>query len=135
MSIQAPTVPHHLTVQNGGVTQELFMSFGLLNRLTRHLGNIDQLPLLAVDPEMQETIILEMFTERDKSGVATKIPASLDDIQVSLDDIDLVLDFVGDHIANFFVRSAEKAQKRLLEIHERVNKASILTPTKSGSSP
>jgi hypothetical protein len=132
--IVAPT-SHHLTVKNGEKDQVLFMSFGLLNRLTRRMGDIDQLPRLAMDTELQEAIIIEVFTTRDEKGNPTYTP-TLDEIQVGLDDIDLVLDFVGDHIANFFMGAAEKAQKRVLQIHEKMAKAqakiSALMPTKPG---
>jgi hypothetical protein len=127
-----PPVSHRLTITNGDKPHEIFMSFGLLNRITRHIGNIDQLPLMAVSPELQETVLVEIFTQRDPKGEATSIP-TLDEIQVSLEDVDRILDFVGDHISNFFTLTAEKAQKRAMIIHEKMEKMSALMPTKAGS--
>ena len=126
--------PATLIVNNGGNPQTLFMSFGLLNRLSRHLGNIDRLPILAVDPELQETILIEVFTPRDKQGNVLEPITSLEQIEISLDDADKVLDFVGDHIANFFTRTAEKAQARAIEIDRKMTALSNSTPTKTGSS-
>lgn len=122
-----------LTVQNGEVSQDLFMSFGLLNRLTRLAGGVDQVPMLAVDVALQEAVILEVFTTRDAKGKATFTPESLDEVQVSLEEIALVLDFVGEHVTNFFAQTAEKAQARMLLTHERVLKMSNSMPTKPGS--
>lgn len=122
-----------ITVKNGDVDQEIFMSFGLLNRLTRHLGNIDHLPILAVDPELQETMVREIFTQRDAKGNPVGTPPTLDEIRVSLDDIDRLLDFVGEHISDFFTRAAEKAQSRMLKINERMGVLSASMPTRPGS--
>lgn len=127
-----PPVSHRITVKNGEADQEIFMSFGLLNRLTRLLGNVDQLPLLAVDPELQELVLVEIFTQRNPKGDPTYIP-SLDEIHVSLDDVSRIIDFVGDHISNFFTQTAQKAQQRALVIHEKMAKMSASMPTKAGS--
>lgn len=129
--IQAPP-SHRMTVTNGDKPHEIFMSFGLLNRITRYLGDIDQLPQLAVSPELQEAVLVEIFTERDKQGVALKVP-TLDEIEVSLEEVESILDFVGEHIANFFMQTAEKAQKRMLQIHARAEKMSASMPIKPGS--
>lgn len=120
MTAPATSVNPNMTVKRGDSAHTIFMSFALLNRLTRHLGNLDELPLLSINPELQETIILEVFTVRDKSGNPTDVPSNLEEIDVSLDDMDKVLNFVGDHIANFFTRSAENAAKRMKKIHEKV---------------
>lgn len=131
-----PPVNNTLSIQKDGKPHSVFMSFGLLNQLTRLLGDIDQLPMLAVDPVLQEKVLVEIFTERDARGNPTKVP-NLYEINVSLGDIELILDFVGDHIANFFMAAAEKAQKRVQALHEKLQasqaKVSALTPTSPGS--
>lgn len=125
-----------LSITKDGKPYSVFMSFGLLNQLTRHLGDIDQLPMLAVDPEVQEKVLKEIFSTRDERGTVTYTP-SLFEINVSVEDIDRVLDFVGDHIANFFMAAAEKSQKRVTSLHAKLlvtlEKVSSLTPTKTGS--
>lgn len=121
-----------LSIKLNDKDHEVFMSYGLLNRLTRHLGNIDHLPILAVDPALQETVLVEVFTTRDSKGNATSTP-TLHELAISLDDIDKVLDFVGEHIADFFTRAAEKAQARMVRINGRVEAMSASMPTKTGS--
>lgn len=131
-----PPLNHTLSVTKDGKPCSLFMSFGLLNQLTRLMGDIDQLPMLAVDPVLQEKVLVEIFTERDARGNPTNIP-SLYEVNVSIEDIDLILNFVGDHIANFFMVAAERSQKRVLALHEKLlesqAKVSSLMPTSPGS--
>lgn len=100
--------PSHLEIKVGESTKRLFMSFGLLNRLTVLIGGVDALPQMAGSPEVQERVLLEVFTERSK-GQAPIPPASLDEIEVGLEDVARILDWVGDHIANFFMARTEKA--------------------------
>jgi hypothetical protein len=97
------------------------------------MGSVDDLPQLAVNPELQETIMLEVFTRRAKTGEVEFAPASLDELEVSLDDMELVLEFVGDHIASFFMRAAENMQERMLKLQARTTAISNSMPTKSGS--
>ena len=100
--------PTHIEVHNGAQTQRLFMSFGLLNRLTLIVGGADQLPAMAGSPETQEKVLLEVFTIREK-GKAPVVPESLDEIEVPLEEVAQILEWVSQHIYHFFMGQTEKA--------------------------
>ena len=118
--------PVHLQLAN----QKLFMSYGLLSRLTNIVGGADQVPLLAGNVETQEHVILEVFTIRDKKTITFE-PTSLDELEVTLDEVSLVLDWVGGHITDFFLKTTLSSIKRADEMQASL---SALAPTKNGSS-
>lgn len=132
---QSPTTPERrITVKNGDTEQVLFMSYGLLSRLTGLIGGADQLPSLGSDTALQEQVILEAFTTRDKKTITFK-PESLDEIEVDLDDINKVLDWVGAHVTDFFTKRVLKTSEQAVQMNEQMVKAvSKFPPIKIGSS-
>ncbi len=119
--------PTHLEIKRGGEPYKLFMSFGLLNRLTVIVGGADQLPQMANDPAIQEKVLLEVFTERSKGGVAI-VPASLDEIEVSLEEVASILDWVSQHIYHFFMERTEKAVRQAKDQSDRLQALHSFAP-------
>ena len=113
-----PPVSDHLEVSLNGQPEKLFMSYALLNRLTVLLGGPDNVPLMAGDPDMQEKVLLEIFTKREKKNVVY-VPESLEEIAVPMAEVDLILDWVGVHITDFFLQATEKALKQALKNKNR----------------
>ena len=122
--------PDHLEVTLNGAKETLFMSYGLLNRLTTMLNGAENVPLLANDSILQEKVILEVFTKRDKKQVVYQ-PTDLDEFEVSLSDIGNVLDWVGAHVTDFFLQTTEKTMLQALKSKARVES---LAATASGFS-
>lgn len=122
--------------------RRIFMSFGMLSRVAAHMGSVDQAPTIATDRDMQESVIKELMTIRDKRGDATSAPTSLEECGLSLADAERLLDWASGHVVNFFLRAVEKAQKRATETNQQLEKVqariaaakpSSSTTTESGS--
>lgn len=117
--MKQPAIPAKLTVKLNDSDRELFMSFGLLNRVTKILGGTEGVEALARDPDLQEKVLLEVFTVREK-GKDIEVPESLDDISISLEDVSNVLEWVGGHVIDFFMTQAERATKNLQKESKRM---------------
>ena len=125
--------PPHLTVKLGESDKQLFMSYGLLNRLTLIVGGPEGAPAIGGVPEVQEAVLLEVFTERPK-GEAPVPPKSLEEIEISLDDVANVLDWVGGHITDFFLQTVTKSMEKAKAQEGRLQKLGLLVPIVTGSS-
>lgn len=128
--------PTHLEVKINGDSKQLFMSYALLSRCTLIVGGPDQVPLLASDVEIQEKVLLEVLTVREKKNIVFK-PETLDEIEVSLEDISLILDWVGSHIVDFFmkqtVKAVDQAKRYQKQVESLQHTANGLVPSPSSN--
>ena len=87
----------------------IFMSYGLLNRLSMIIGEPDNLPAIYLDPGLQGTVISHLLGNYD---AATKQfhPQDVDDIQLPPQVIADLLAWVSEHILDFFVLTLENAK-------------------------
>ena len=119
----------HITVTINDEEKELKMTFGLLNELSRRMGDVDALPELAVNAELRESVILACVVERDKRGKFKDAEATLYDYDLSMEDSLRLLDWVGEHVADFFLKSMSST-KALIE--KRQDQFQSLMPTLPG---
>lgn len=87
----------------------IFMSYGLLNRLSMIIGEPDNLPAIYLDPGLQGTVMSHLLGTYD---AATKQfnPQDVDDIQLSPQVIADLLAWVSEHIIDFFVLTLQNAK-------------------------
>lgn len=87
----------------------IFMSYGLLNRLSTIVGEPDNLPAVYLDPMLQGTVMSHLLGTYD---AATKQfePQDVDDIQLSPLVIADLLAWVSEHIIDFFVLTLQNAK-------------------------
>lgn len=103
-------VQPNLEVTLNGNKESIFMSYALLNRLSVIVNGADGVSLLATDPSLQEQVLFEVSTKREGKTVVFR-PEDLDDVQISIEDMDKLIDWVGGHIIDFFLKSTEKMVK------------------------
>lgn len=123
---QAPAISFNAIIN--GEHREIFMSFALLNRVSFLVGNMENLHEVMLNPEMREAILVEMLAERTQSGKLVKQYA-LDEVVISNQDVMNLLDFVGEHLLDFFMGALKKSQALQLK---HLPTASSLTPTPIG---
>lgn len=111
--------PPSILVTLDDTPQEVFMTFGLLNAITRHVGNPDNVGLITISSDLKELVLTEMLSERNANGVITK-ERSYGDVKISLEDCERLLDFAADHALDFFLRALEKAAARTRKAQEAV---------------
>lgn len=120
--------PHKITIKKlDGSSQELFMSYALLNRLTTLIGGEQGLPYLASDPALQAPVLVEVFTVRNKGEAPVEV--TLDDIEVDIETVGEVIDWVGGHVQHFLLQRAEKFVAMAEKAAPRISK---LTATQNG---
>ncbi len=100
-----PPISFHATVNQ--VPREIFMSFALLNRLTYLVGGVENLAAVMTDPQMREAILCEMLAERTLSGKLIQ-KVLLDEVEISLAETMGLLEFVVEHLLDFFTRAVTK---------------------------
>lgn len=108
-----------ITVTLNGKERELFMSFGLLNNLTRIVDDPTRVPAIRTDSELRDAVLSAALAERKTSGKIEK-EVDIDDIDITIDDVERTLDWVMEHVMGFFVR----ALKKVVEVTE-ANKADM----------
>lgn len=112
-----------LTVTVNGEEKKLFMSYGLLNKLAKMVGDANDVSDIYISPDLQaEVLKLALF------GKGT--PPDLDDIDISIGDSDKVINWVGEHTLNFFLRGLEAASALSKKNEARVLK---LMPSSDGT--
>jgi hypothetical protein len=120
-----------LSVTINGARHELFMSFGLLNRLTDIVGRTSSLSTAALDSEDREKILKLVLEKRGKSG-AIEAPVVLDDVDISVDEVMRVLEWVSEHCIGFFIRATEQTKLLGDKFAARLEN---LMPSPDGTSP
>lgn len=91
-----------------GKDEELFMSFALLNRLTFLVGDITNIPLIHLNPEMRDVMLEELLAVRTKTGKVTEM-RKIEDLDISQEDVEGLIDFAAEHVLDFSIRVMEKA--------------------------
>lgn len=102
-----------LSITIDGQPRELFMSFGLLHELLRVVGDIKDVSVLAIDPDLREKVMVLVLSERDEKGkIAVEFPFYK--AHIASADIHAIFSWVGAHVLDFFLTAMEQAVK----IHE-----------------
>jgi ABC-type Fe3+ transport system substrate-binding protein len=99
-----------LTVTINDEERELFMSFGLLDELTRIVKDPARIGSINLDPDLRQEFLTATFAKRKKSGKIEE-PTDFDDLDVSIEDIEKTISWAQEHVLNFFVRSFRNIQK------------------------
>jgi hypothetical protein len=99
------TLRDKLVIKQDGSDRELFMSFGLLNELSRLASNPEAVALFAIDPEIRDAVRKSLLAERKAGGKIISPIDDPDELNVSIDDTERMLKWAMDHVLGFFVRS------------------------------
>lgn len=95
-----------------GEERELFMSYGLLNELTKLVGSPEVAPSITIDEDLRADVLKACLAERKASGKIVKELEDVEDIDASIEDIEKLLDWATEHVLSFFVRSLGKMVKQ-----------------------
>jgi hypothetical protein len=118
-----------ITVTLNGEPKEILMSMGLLNELSAKLGDVDAIPELSVNAELRESIMISALADRDNRGKLVDPEINLFSLDISTEDTLRLLDWVGEHVADFFLKSM--AQTKSLFEDRQVQFRSLM-PTSPG---
>ena len=100
--------PNHTFVTKTGAS--LFMSYGLLNRLTLLIGGPEQLEAVYLDSELQMAVLCNLLGHYDAEK-QTFTPAQPDTLPLSVEEIPALLGWISEHVLDFLVQSLTTAQE------------------------
>jgi hypothetical protein len=119
----------NITVTLGDETKTVLMSYGLLNELTRLVGEIDNIPEISLDPVMSESVLISVLSTRDAKGKIEE-PFNMFASNISTETASELLNFVGAHLTDFFLTSLEKTK---VILDGQAGRLKVLMPTSPGS--
>lgn len=98
-------VSDKLIIKQNGEDRELFMSFGLLNELTKLAPTPESVALFGLDPETRTEVRKAILAERKSGGKISRPVDDPDEIEVSIEDTELMIKWAMEHVIGFFIRS------------------------------
>lgn len=107
--------------------REIKMSFGLLDELTRIIGDVDGLADLPVNPDVRSEVLYSVLIERDEKGQKSKEAPDLYNLEPSM--VAELIEWVGEHVADFFLNAMGRTTKLLTK---REDQFKALTPSSDG---
>ncbi|GFD70942.1 hypothetical protein KUL118_01720 [Tenacibaculum sp. KUL118] len=92
--------------------KEVFMSFALLNTITGYFRSAEELDQILLNPEIRNSIITELLSERNENGRITK---NFDTTKMVVDHDEVLdlLEWVAEHVENFFMKALQRAKQRM----------------------
>ena len=109
------------TYKVDGEDKEIFMSYGLLNKLSQMIGGNQNLDNLLLDMNLQLKVLQEVLgNDMDKMTRAQVTP---------------VLGWVAEHVVDFMISSCEEFQEVNEKFKDRMEALNKLAETASPSTP
>lgn len=130
---------YRLEIVQDGQAREIFMSFGLLDEITRLMGDPATAASVYFNPELREEVLLTALHERSKTGKVVKESLPLDELDIPIDHMETLLAWEVEHSIAFFARSMERVVKSKQTLEKLTQDASSLngsqvSPSKKRSS-
>ena len=122
--MEAPKVDDHITIKQDGEDRELFMSFGLLDNLTRHVATPEEVATVPFSPDLREDILKDILAKRTKSGKVEGERPEIDDFDISIADHEKLLNWAMGHILGFYVRNLQMVSETS-NTHEKAIQAVV----------
>jgi hypothetical protein len=124
-----------LNITVNGKPVELFMSFGLLNKLTTLYNPTagKALEETVFDADLRKDVLRLVLEKRGETGLFPADEAKKldpDSLEISNEDFDKLFAWEMDHVSDFFLRAAENL-KRLQEKNKE--RQAALMPSQTGS--
>lgn len=107
MEVKKPS--RKFTIKVNGEDQDIVMSYGLFNEISKVIPSPEQVPqLLVTDAMLRDYVVRRVLTgnKHVKSDEDLIDPFTLD---IDPDDLEDLVAWVADHVMSFFISSAAKA--------------------------
>jgi hypothetical protein len=102
--------------------RQIKMTYGLLNRLCRVVGEVDGAAVMTMDNDIRERVLIEILSPRDPQG---NIPDggefNIFSITASTEEVSEVLDWAQEQVIDFFVKRAIKTASVTKLLSQTVN--------------
>lgn len=101
-------LPKTIRVEINGKDQEILMSFGLLNELSRTVGSLEEVQIVMLDTDRSLELLNLCVALRDENGnidIANSTDISKGDA-IDTDTYEALLNWVLQHVMSFFMKRA-----------------------------
>ena len=128
MTIETPRANPDFRLPDG---RALFMSYGLLNRLSLVVGKLEDLPLIYLDANLQAAVISNVLGsyDTDKKEFTAVDPDQVNYPPLVIADL---LAWISEHLLDFFAQTLQKT-KHLEEKFKALSQGLSLPPSSDGS--
>lgn len=116
----------NISVIIGGATLNVFMSYGLLTKLSSLVPNPDMISTIGLDRELRDQCLGEALAPRSDAGDKLKAP-SLHDL--SVDDANRLLEWMQEHLLDFFLKQVKTANRLSTEVETALTSSTDGSPT------
>lgn len=111
-----PTKPQdRIKVTVNDQDRELLMSAALIRKIINLISDIEAVPMIFIDPVIQEKAIIETLVERDGRGNPVEDVSTLNlfAFNMSTDEGEKLVKWIGDHALYFFTKGAVTSAEAL----------------------
>lgn len=110
--------------------QEIFMSYGLLNRIARIINSVENVGLLLVDMNVQAiSLCIALSTYDAKGKLVEEVDA--DSIMLAPDESIQLIAWLTEHLTSFFLKSLRTGEQTVAQFQTKA--ASSSSPSPDGS--
>ena len=86
------------------------MSFGLMNAITRIIGDVDNVTSLVTDHDARDKILTELLADRSKTGKIIE-KFEIDDLPLDYEEVIKLITWSQEHMVDFFMKSLTGVKK------------------------
>lgn len=115
-----------------GEDREVKMTYGLLDRLCRIVGDIDNAVQLTIVPGLREEALRELLAKRDARGKAVEV-LEPNEVQASRKDLLALAAWARGHVLDFFVEESKGVAGLLKEYATDLEELAAAASSRTGS--
>lgn len=112
--------------------QEIFMSYGLLNRIARIINSVENVGLLLVDMNIQALSLCIVLSTYDGKGKLVE-EVDADSIMLNPDESILLVAWITEHLTSFFLKSLRTGEQTVAQFQKTTELSSKPLPDGSTS--
>ena len=113
-------------------SQEIFMSYGLLNRIARIVGNVESVGLLLVDVNIQGVVLCIVLSTYDAKGKLVE-EVDVESIMMPPDETVSLIVWVTEHLTSFFLKNLRMGETMINQFQAMAAQSLGLSPSGSPS--
>ena len=103
-----------LSVKLNGEVLSIKMSYGLLNVLTRRIGDLEAVTDIFSDGHLQSDLLVEVFSKRGPRGEIVE-EFNLFGSDLDSETVLSILEWIAEHVTDFFLKGLSKTKDLITE--------------------
>lgn len=108
---KVPTDTLIVKTHRGNQELEVFMAAGMIRAIVTYLGDEERFIEMYTDPKVQNDLMTFVLAPKNEKGIMDP-QFALDSLELSISEADKLLDWIQEHVMNFFIKRAETLLKQ-----------------------